>query len=59
MDWISRRLMHSNFYEAVLEQDGHHLSHIIPPRDLGAWQQLPTSAIANFHPVSLTELSSE
>ena len=56
---ISRRLMHSNFYEAVLEQDGHHLDHIIPPRDLGAWQQLPTSAIANFHPVSLTDLASE
>ena len=56
---ISRRLMHSNFYEAVLEQDGHHLSRIIPPRDFETWQQLPASTIANFHPVSLTDLSGE
>ncbi len=56
---ISRRLMRSNFYEAVLEQDGHHLTHIIPPRDLGAWQNLPASAIANFHPESLTDIGAE
>lgn len=56
---ISRRMMHANFYEAVLEQDGHHLSRIIPPRDLGAWQQMPVSSIANFHPVSLPDLEAE
>lgn len=56
---ISRRMMNSNFYEEVLEQDGHHLNRIIPPRDLGAWQQLPASAIANFHPESLTDLGRE
>lgn len=56
---ISRRLMKSNFYDAVLEQDGHRLTRIIPPRDLESWQQLPVSTIANFHPVSLADLSPE
>lgn len=56
---ISRRLMPKNFYDAVLEQDGHHLTRIIPPRDLEGWQQLPASSIANFHPVSLADLSPE
>ncbi|SKA76299.1 chloride channel protein, CIC family [Prosthecobacter debontii] len=54
---ISRRLERSNFYEAILEQDGHHLERIIPPRDLETWQQLPVSAIANFHPVVISDLS--
>lgn len=56
---ISRRMVHANFYEAILEQDGHHLTRIIPPRDLETWQQLPVSAIANFHPVSITDTSKE
>lgn len=56
---ISRRLIKANFYDAVLEQDGHHLTRIIPPRDLESWQQLPASTIANFHPVSLADLSRE
>lgn len=54
---ISRRLERENFYEAILEQDGHHLNRIIPPRDLETWQQLPVSAIANFHPVAITDIS--
>lgn len=52
---ISRRLVHSNFYEAVLEQDGHVLTRIIPPRDLETWQQLPVSSIANFYPVCVPD----
>jgi CIC family chloride channel protein len=56
---ISRRLMHGNFYDAILEQDGHHLTRIIPPRDLESWQQLPVSSIANFRPVALTVLDAE
>jgi CIC family chloride channel protein len=48
---ISRKLNQHSFYEAVLVQDGHHLDRVIPPRDLQGWQQLPASAIANFHPV--------
>ncbi len=45
---ISRRLSEENFYEAILLQDGHNLDHVIPPRDLRSWQQLPVSAIATF-----------
>jgi CIC family chloride channel protein len=53
---ISRRLAPVSFYDALLEQDGHHLTRIIPPRDFESWQQLPVSTIANFHPVSLAEI---
>lgn len=48
---ISRRLCRHNFYEAVLEQDGHHMDRIVPPRDLQSWQHLPVSVVTNFHPV--------
>jgi CIC family chloride channel protein len=51
---LARRLTHENFYDAILTQDGHVLQHVIPPRDLQTWQQLPVSAVANFHPVVLT-----
>ncbi len=54
---ISRRLSRHNFYEALLEQDGHDLDHLIPPRDLASWQQLPISTIANFNPVVLQSTS--
>lgn len=46
-----------NFYEEVLLQDGHQLEHIIPPRDLRSWQNLPISAIAHFEPVVIEDLS--
>jgi CIC family chloride channel protein len=52
---IARSINHSNFYEAVLLQDGHQLEHIIPPRDLRTWQNLPVSAIAHFQPVVIDE----
>ena len=57
---VSQALRHKyskhNFYEALLIQDGHVLEHVIPPRDLQSWQQLPVSAIANFHPITLAKL---
>jgi CIC family chloride channel protein len=53
---IRHRFAKHNFYEAILIQDGHLLEHVIPPRDLQSWQQLPLSAIANFHPVVLNTL---
>ena len=56
---ISRRLARVSFYDMLLEQDGHHLTRIIPPRDFETWQQLPVSAIANFHPVALASLEAE
>src|SRR5262249_21147698 len=53
---ISRRLSKDSFYEAILAQDGHQLDHVVPPRDLRAWQQLPVSAIANFAPIVIDSL---
>jgi CIC family chloride channel protein len=50
---ISLRLCRHSFYDEILVQDGHKLEHVIPPRDLRSWQQLPVSAIANFNPVSV------
>ncbi|RYD30270.1 MAG: chloride channel protein, partial [Verrucomicrobiaceae bacterium] len=47
---IARRLNHGNFYEEVLVQDGHRLEHVIPPRDLRGWHDLPVSVIACFRP---------
>jgi CIC family chloride channel protein len=56
---VRRKVTRHNFYEAILLQDGHQLQHVIPPRDLRSWQQLPISAIANFQPVVLRDLSAE
>lgn len=54
---LARSLNRINFYEAVLCQDGHDLDHLIPPRDLRSWQNLPVSALANFKPVVVNDLS--
>jgi len=54
---VRRRITKHNFYETILLQDGHKLEHVIPPRDLRGWQELPISVIANFHPVTLRQLS--
>ncbi len=56
---LSRRLTKDNFYDAVLAQDGIVLVHVIPPRDLRTWQAYPISAIANFRPVVISDLSLE
>jgi CIC family chloride channel protein len=48
---LSRKFSRLSFYEEILVQDGHQLEHVVPPRDLQSWQQLPVSAIANFQPV--------
>ncbi len=56
---IARRISHENFYEGILKQDGHKLEHLIPPRDLRSWSQLPVSTIATFRPVVLKTLEGE
>lgn len=56
---VSRRLSIHNFYDELLVQDGHNLQHVIPPRDLRSWQQLPVSAVMNFEPVVMRDLSPE
>lgn len=54
---LARRFFPHNFYDDLLHQDGHRLDRVIPPRDLRSWEQLPVSAIANFQPVVLRDLS--
>jgi len=54
---ISRKLNQFSFYEEILVQDGHRLEHVIPPRDLQSWQQMPVSAIATFRPVVAQDLA--
>jgi CIC family chloride channel protein len=56
---ISRRMNRENFYDALLSQDGHHLEHVRPPRDLQSWHQLPVSVIANYHPICANDRSPE
>ncbi|MDR3403842.1 MAG: chloride channel protein [Chthoniobacter sp.] len=53
---VARRCNRENFYEAILTQDGHDMAHVVPPRDLRSWQNLPISAIAHFQPVIVTDL---
>jgi integrase len=54
---IARRMNAHNFYDALLEQDGHRIEHVRPPRDLQSWEQFPVSAIANFQPVIISSLA--
>lgn len=54
---IARSVHRLNFYDELLCQDGHNLDHLIPPRDLRSWQSLPISAVANFKPVIITDVS--
>jgi CIC family chloride channel protein len=54
---IGRWLTKHNFYDALLEQDGQSVDHVVPPRDLKAWQEAPVSRIGNFRPVIVRDLS--
>ncbi len=54
---IARRMSHENFYEAVLAQDGQHVEHIVPPRSLRTWMELPSARIANFTPQVIKDLA--
>ncbi len=54
---LARAVERHNFYDEVLAQDGHQMQHVIPPRDLRSWHNLPISAITNFTPVVVTDRS--
>lgn len=56
---ISRRLAHHNFYDALLEQDGHAVERFSPPRDLREWQNQPISHLANLKPVVADSLETK
>lgn len=53
---ISRRMCAANFYDTILEQDGHQLERLLPPRNLRSWQEMPVSVVANFRPVVVESL---
>jgi CIC family chloride channel protein len=53
---ISRSMARHNFYDALLEQDGHVVERFSPPRDLREWQKQPVSLLANPKPVVVTSL---
>ena len=53
---ISRRLARHNFYDALLEQDGHVVERFVPPRDLREWQKQPVAHLANPKPVVVASL---
>ena len=54
---IGRRMNRENFYDSLLAQDGHRLEHVRPPRDLQSWRELSVSAVANFTPRVLPDVS--
>ncbi len=56
---VSRLVSKHNFYDEVLEQDGQHVTRIVPPRSLRTWMELPVARIANFSPVVATDLEAE
>jgi CIC family chloride channel protein len=53
---LCRRMLPAGFYEQVLEDDGHRISEVMPPRDFREWERYPVSAIANYDPVRLPDL---
>jgi CIC family chloride channel protein len=53
---ISRCMARHNFYDALLEQDGHEVDRFAPPRDFREWEKQPVSYLANPKPVALTSL---
>jgi CIC family chloride channel protein len=53
---LCRWLQPVGFYEQVLEDDGHVLGTVVPPRDFREWEGYPVSAIANYQPVLLVDL---
>jgi CIC family chloride channel protein len=56
---LCRWLQPVGFYEQVLQDDGHTLSLVVPPRDFREWESYPVSAIANYQPEILNDLEKE
>ena len=55
----SHLLLRRNFYDALLEQDGHDVERFTPPRDLMAWHLQQASALASSRPIILESLSAD
>lgn len=50
------RLVKHNFYDALLEQDGHDVERFAPPLDFRRWQKQPASVLANERPILVNSL---
>jgi chloride channel protein, CIC family len=57
--WVAKMSGKTNFYDALLIQDGNDLIKIRPPQNIRGWRELSVSAIANTRPVVITDLSHE
>ncbi len=53
---VSRRMVRLNFYDALLDQDGHVVERFVPPRDLREWQNQPVVHLSNPKPVAAQSL---
>jgi chloride channel protein, CIC family len=53
---ISRRLTKGNFYDELLEQDGHDVERFTPPRDLKSWHAQPVSHLSTRNVVCVSAL---
>jgi CIC family chloride channel protein len=53
---LCRWLQPVGFYEQVLEDDGHVLNSVMPPRDFREWAAYPVSAIASYQPAAVADL---
>jgi len=53
---LARRMVTHNFYDALLEQDGHDVERLRPLDNLRAWQEQNIKALANMKPVALNSL---
>ncbi len=54
---IVRLFGQSNFYDAILYQDGHPVHEVAPPRTLNDWQEAEVITVANPRPVILKDMS--
>jgi CIC family chloride channel protein len=53
---LARRFATHNFYDALLEQDGHDIERLRPLDNLRAWQEQSIKALANLKPVAMASL---
>lgn len=56
---LSRRWARHNFYDSLLEQDGHVVERFTPPRDLREWQNQSVTHLANPQPVTVESLETK
>lgn len=54
---VARLAGRENFYDSILEQDGHQIHRAAPPRNLAVWRGLDVSALGTDKPVALTALT--